>query len=135
MLRCMKCWAKYRLCSFLIDKKLRFLSNSEGDASLAHIVGGYFDAYLITYDKTNEALAHFARNVGEEFVPIGNLDAEHGTSENGGDDAFHFDFAFTIVALFDAGTSEAVAVRASVTCISVAILRSCAAVRWFCHLI
>lgn len=111
------------------------LANAEGDTSLGHIVGRYFDAYLVTYDEADEAFAHFARDVGKEFVTVGNLDAEHGTCENGGDDAFHFDFAFAIVPLFDAWTSEGIAILTGVAVIPVAILRFCTAIRWFCHLI
>lgn len=111
------------------------LADAEGDTSFAHIVGRYLDAYLVTNDEADETLAHFARDVGEELVTIGNFDAEHGSCKNGGDNTLHFDFAFTVCTFFDAWTSKGIAVGASVTIIPVAILRSSTAVWWFCHLI
>ena len=75
----------------------RTLVQAEGDAGLGHIVGGDLDTDAVAYDEADEALAHLAGDVGQEFMAIGHLHSEHGAGENGGNHAFELDFALAIV--------------------------------------
>ena len=75
----------------------RTLVQTEGDAGLGHVVGGDLDTDSVAYDEADEALAHFAGDVGQELMAIGHLDAEHGAGEHGGYHAFELDFTLAIV--------------------------------------
>ena len=52
------------------------------DAGLVQIVGGHFQFYPVACGEADEALAHFARDVREDFVVIVERDAEHGPGEH-----------------------------------------------------
>ena len=65
-----------------------------GDAGLGQIVGGHFQADAIANSEADEMLAHFAGEVGEDFVLVIEPDSEHGSGEDRGDGAFKLDGLF-----------------------------------------
>ena len=67
---------------------------AEGDPGFAEIVRGHFDVHFVADADADEVLAHFAGDMGEDFVAIGKGDAEHGTWENLRDRADQFDWIF-----------------------------------------
>jgi hypothetical protein len=67
---------------------------AEGDAGFAEVVGGHLDVDAVANADTDEILAHFARNVGQHFVAVGQRDTKHGTRQHLGHRARHFDWFF-----------------------------------------
>jgi hypothetical protein len=63
------------------------LSVAEGDARLAEVVGGHFDVDPIADADADEVFAHLAGDVSQDFVTVGEADAEHGAREHLGHDA------------------------------------------------
>ena len=70
----------------------RPLAETECDAGFVLVVGGHLHFDAVANDESNEAFAHFTGDVSEDFVPVLELDFEHGAGKNVGDRAFHFDF-------------------------------------------
>ena len=66
------------------------------DPGFFGVVGRHFDFYPVTGDEPDEALAHFARDMGENEVTVFQLYPEHGAGENGVDGAFEFDSFFLL---------------------------------------
>ena len=84
-----------------------------GDARLLHVVRGDLDFDAVADDEADEALAHLAGDVGQEFMAVGHLHAEHGAGEHGGDHALQLDLALAVVILglgFGCGLRGAVVV-------------------------
>jgi hypothetical protein len=71
-------------------------SEAIDDARFVGVVGRHFDFDAVTDDEADEAFAHFAGDVGEDFVRVGKFDAEHGAGENGGYGTLEFDGGFLI---------------------------------------
>lgn len=69
----------------------RRLSEAVDDPSLGQIVRRHFQLYAIAVGETNEAFAHLPRNMRENTMLVAELDAEHGSGEDGGDFTFSFD--------------------------------------------
>lgn len=78
-------------------RKRRDWSEAEGDASLGGVVGRHFHFHAVADDEFDEALAHFARDVGEHDEFVGEFDAELGTCEDLHDGALDLDGSFRIV--------------------------------------
>lgn len=57
------------------------LARAEGNASASQIVGAEFYGDFVTGHDTDVMLAHFARDVGEDFVFVFEHAAEHGIGE------------------------------------------------------
>src|SRR5688572_29634720 len=62
-----------------------------GDAGLGDVIRRHLHLHLVTHDKTDEALPHLARNVGENLVTTGQLNAELGAGKHRGDRTIDFD--------------------------------------------
>ena len=75
-------------------------SEAVDDAGFVGVVGGHFDFDAVADDEADEALAHFAGDVGEDFVGVREFDPEHGACEDGGDGAFEFDGGFFVLRFF-----------------------------------
>ena len=75
-------------------------SEAVDDAGFVGVVGGHFDFDAVTDDEADEAFAHFAGDVGEDFVGVREFDPEHGACEDGGDGAFEFDGGFFVLRFF-----------------------------------
>jgi hypothetical protein len=75
-------------------------SEAVDDAGFVGVVGGHFDFDAVAYDEADEAFAHFAGDVGEDFVGIREFDPEHGACENRGDGAFQLDGGFLVLGHF-----------------------------------
>lgn len=54
----------------------------ERDPRLAEVVGGHLDVDLVTDADADEVFAHFAGDVGEDFMAVGEGDAEHGAGQH-----------------------------------------------------
>jgi hypothetical protein len=48
------------------------------DSSLGHVVGAEFDGHLVAREDPDEELAHLSADVGEDFLPVLEPDAEPG---------------------------------------------------------
>jgi hypothetical protein len=68
---------------------------SVGDSRLVQIVLGHFDVYLVADGNADEIFAHFARDVREDFVAVGQFDPEHGAGEHLCDGSRQFDVLFS----------------------------------------
>jgi hypothetical protein len=64
------------------------------DARLIQIVWRHLHADAVPERKSDEALPHFAGNVGEHAMFVSELDPEHGSGEDGDNRAFGFDSLF-----------------------------------------
>jgi hypothetical protein len=53
----------------------------ESNPGLAEIVGGHFNVDLVADADANEILSHFAGDMGEDLVAVGQSDTEHGARE------------------------------------------------------
>jgi hypothetical protein len=51
---------------------------SESDSGFSEIVGGHFHVDPIANADTDEVLAHFSRDMRQDFMSIGESDAKHG---------------------------------------------------------
>ena len=58
---------------------------AESDTGFAEIVGGHFDLDFIADADANEIFAHFAGDMSEDFVTVGQCHAEHGAGQHLGD--------------------------------------------------
>ena len=67
---------------------------AEGDARLAEIVGGHLDIHAVADADPDEMLAHLARDVGEDFVAVGQGHAKHGAGQHLGYRAGQFNGFF-----------------------------------------
>jgi hypothetical protein len=67
------------------------LSQPIHNPALVKVVRGHFQLHPVAIGEADEAFAHFARDMGENLVLIGQLHPEHGPGENGDDFAFGFD--------------------------------------------
>ena len=65
-----------------------------GDACLVQVVGRHFDVDLVADADADEVLAHFAGDMGQDFMAIGQGDPEHGTGQHLGDVAGQFNGLF-----------------------------------------
>ena len=66
----------------------------ESDARLAEVVGGHFDVDLVADADADEIFSHLAGDVGEDFVAVGQRDAEHRARQHLSDSACQFDGIF-----------------------------------------
>src|SRR5206468_4100884 len=60
------------------------------DARLVQIVRRHLDLHAVARRQTDETLAHFARDMGEHEVLVGEFDTEHRPGEHRGNFAFCF---------------------------------------------
>lgn len=67
---------------------------SEGDAGFAEVVGGHLDIDLVADADADEVLAHFAGDVGENLVAVGQRDTKHGARQDLGHRPRDFDWFF-----------------------------------------
>ena len=67
---------------------------AESDAGLAKVVGGHFDVDLVADADADEVFAHLSGDMGEDFVAIGQSDAEHGSGQDLGHRTGHFNWFF-----------------------------------------
>lgn len=74
--------------------KRRGLFVPEGDAALGKVIGRHFDIHLVARQNADAVLAHLARGVGQDFVAIVQLDAEHGVGKDFGNDSFKLEQVF-----------------------------------------
>ena len=58
---------------------------AEGDAGFAEVVGGHFDVDFVADADADEIFSHFAGDVGEDFVAIGQSYTEHRPGQDLGD--------------------------------------------------
>jgi len=72
------------------------LAQPINDPGFIDVVGRHLELHAVAGGQADEALAHFARNVGEDGVVVGQLHPEHGAGENGSDLPFEFDSFFRI---------------------------------------
>jgi len=64
------------------------------DPGLVQIVGRHFHLNPVTIGEADETLPHFARDMGENFMLIVQLNTEHGSCEDGDDFSFGFNDLF-----------------------------------------
>ena len=55
---------------------------AKSDAGLAEVVRGHLDIDLVADADADEVLAHFAGDVGEDLMAIGQSDPEHRTRQD-----------------------------------------------------
>ena len=55
------------------------------DAGFIEVVGRHFHIDLVTHGNADEIFSHFAGNMGQDLVPVGQCDAEHRTGQHLGD--------------------------------------------------
>jgi len=67
---------------------------AEGDSGFAQIVRGHFHVYFVTDADAYEILAHFAGDMGENFVTGRQGNAEHGAGQHLGHRAGQFYWLF-----------------------------------------
>jgi len=67
---------------------------AEGDAALGEVVGGHLQRDVVSREDADVVLAHLARRVGDEHVPVVELHAEAGIRQHFVDDAVHLDQFF-----------------------------------------
>lgn len=67
---------------------------AEGDARLPEIVGRHLHIHAITHADADEMLAHLARDVGQDFVTVGQGHAKHGARQHLGYRAGQFNGFF-----------------------------------------
>ncbi len=70
------------------------LLQAPNDAGFVQVVGGHLHLHTITDGEADPAFAHFPGDGGEDEVFVLQLDAEHGSRQDGVDDAFNFDWRF-----------------------------------------
>jgi hypothetical protein len=66
-----------------------------GDAGFVQVVLGHFDIDLITDGDADKVFAHFAGNVREDFVAVGQFDPKHGARQHLRDGSRQFDVLFS----------------------------------------
>lgn len=64
------------------------------DAGLVEIVGGHLHIHLIANGNTDEIFPHFAGDMGEDFVSVGEGDAKHGARQHLRHVSRQFDWLF-----------------------------------------
>lgn len=64
------------------------------DPRFAEIIGGHLDFDFIANADANEIFAHLTRNMSENFVAVGEGDAEHGSRQHLSYRAHQFDWFF-----------------------------------------
>lgn len=47
------------------------------NARFVQIVGGHLDIHLVTDGDADEVFSHFARDMGQDFMPVGKCNPEH----------------------------------------------------------
>ncbi len=67
---------------------------TEGDSRLAEVVRRHLDVNAIAHADADEMLAHFAGDVGEDFVAVGEGHAKHGAGQHLGYRARQFNGFF-----------------------------------------
>lgn len=72
----------------------RALTETIGDAALGQIVGRHLDQHLVAFQHANAVLAHFAGGVGDDFVIVFKLHAEHRAGQQFGHDTGEFEQFF-----------------------------------------
>lgn len=72
-------------------------AKAEDDASFCEVVRRHFHLNFVTDDEADEALAHFSRDVSEDFMATFQFHAEHGSSEDLGNFTANFDGFFVFV--------------------------------------
>lgn len=66
----------------------------KSDSCLAEVIRRHLDIDLVTNADADEVLAHFAGDVREHLVTVGERDAEHGPRKHLGDGAYQLDWFF-----------------------------------------
>ena len=66
----------------------------EGDARFAEIIRGHLDVHFVSDADADKILAHFARDVGEDFMAIGQRDTKHRAGQHLGDCAYQLNGLF-----------------------------------------
>ena len=61
-----------------------------GDASFAEVVGGQFDGDLVAWQDADEMEAHFAADVGDDFMSVFEGDQELGVGQQFFYDSINF---------------------------------------------
>ena len=72
----------------------------ERDARLAEVVGRHLDIDPVADADADEVLAHFAGDMGEDFVAVGQSHPEHGAGKHLRDRSGNFDWFFFSQAIF-----------------------------------
>lgn len=73
----------------------RVSTQSIGDPRFGQVVGGHFDADAVTDGEADKVAAHFAGDVGEDFVLVVQDDAKHRAWQNRLNGSFQFNGLFT----------------------------------------
>jgi len=71
------------------------LTQPIGDTRFGQIVRGHFEADAVTDGEADEMPAHFAGNMGEDFVLVIQHDAKHRARQNRLNGPFQFNWLFT----------------------------------------
>ena len=79
------------------------LTEPVNDPRLVKIVRRHLELHAVATSQANEAFPHFARDVGENGVVVGELHAEHCARKNGSDLPLDFDSFFGIHILCKTG--------------------------------
>lgn len=77
---------------------------AENDAGFAEVVRGHLDVYPVSHTDANEVFSHLSRNVGQDFMAIGQRDSKHGAGQDLSDrsgDFYGFFFSQVISPLAD----------------------------------
>ena len=72
-----------------------FLPQSIGDARFGQIVRGHFETDAVADGEPDEMPAHFAGNMGEDFVLVIQHDPKHRARQNRLNGPFQFNWLFT----------------------------------------
>ena len=76
------------------------------DAGFVQVVRRHLHFDAVANGEADPAFAHFAADRGEDEVLVVELDAEHGSGENGVDDSFDFDGRFFHEVVLGVGDSR-----------------------------
>jgi len=64
-------------------------THAEHDACFGRVVRRHLHTHHVTYNESDETLAHFARDVSQNLVTIAHLYLEHRSGQNGGNGSFN----------------------------------------------
>ena len=66
----------------------------EGDPGFSQIVRGHLHVYFVPDADPNKMLSHFTRDMGQDFVPVGQADSKHRPRKDLGDGSADFNGFF-----------------------------------------
>ena len=90
-------WRRRALApAWLVGRIKIWSAETINDSGFVDVVGRHLKFDAIAGGEADEAFPHFARDMSENGVIVGELDAEHGARENGSDLPFEFDSFFRI---------------------------------------